>query len=171
MQLILRKKSEEILSFSLHRGLRVFYISFASVIMIFLYLINSGETSNLGPVVITVICLLFGSYDEVWVFDKTRGVAEISQRLLIVFNVRTVSLENLKNIQISSFTKGLAGHSDPLMAPQGKKRLFAKQFCKLTLITNNETNHDIEILDKRHLKDLEIKAGLISQFCAVELVQ
>ncbi len=169
LNLVQRHNAAGTLVFSLHRGFRVFFLLFAGFLVAVLVTSYDPADSNTGPLILIIGCLLFGFYNEAWIFDATAREIQQQHGMLFLFKRKIISMDDLESVRLSRFVKGEVG-----MAPKEtdfqKKRFFQPTYQKLSLITKDGKGIVIEILKTTQQEILEEKAKAIVSVCQLPLI-
>lgn len=169
MNLVLRHKAAGLLVFTLSRGFRIFFFAAAGFLVIVLVSSYDPDNSNIGPVFLTLACLLCGSYYEAWIFNSKRRAIEHHHGFFLLFKRKQIAMQDLEAVQLSRFIKGQPGKMKKPVAEEGRS-FFQPELHKLTLFTKEGTAYDVEILKSIHQKSLAQKAQAIADICQVPLV-
>ncbi len=161
---VIRRKGNDILILSLHRGFRIFFLGFAAYLTSVLIFDSVSTDSNTGPIIFIVLSLISGCYYEAWTFDRSKQKILKHHGLLFLFKRKPFPLDSLDSIGIDSFTKGRL-RSNPLQANDPKNGFFQKETCKLYIMLKNGERMDIEMMNARHLDGLRKKAEILAAFC------
>ncbi len=165
LKLIPRKRSEEVLVLSFGMGFRVFFYGLALFFLVFLLTDYNSPGSNIGPIVIILVCFLCGSYHESWIFDKGNKTIEQRSGLIFLFIRRRLSMDEIESVMLSSVQRGFDQRESD------EKTSTSRQFfLKLSLISRNKKVHNIETIKSGNIGSLGENAELIASFCGVSVV-
>lgn len=152
-----KKTDDNKLILRLPPGLKIVFLFFAVFIltsMIYFPIEEGARGTNFIPVLFLVMAVFVTLYEEKWIFDRKKKVIESRVGLMFYFSRITFDMKDLKKVKISEIKK--------------PNRHTAK-YHKMTLVFNNDTEKDLEIVYFRELGKLIKNAELIAGFCDVPL--
>jgi len=160
----LTEKSDHLIMLTLNNGFRYFFILLSLFLVYFTFTEGNTESSNLGPLIIIVISLVFSAYNEAWIFDKEAGTVMQKQGFIFISKNKSINIEDIETFQISHFMMG-----SRKMVTENKRKFFQSKYIKLSFYTLDGESHVIEILKSINKPDVEYKANKLAEFCTKPL--
>lgn len=189
LNLILRRKSDDILIFSPAPWFRFLFIFLTIIIATGIITIKKEGASEsiLIPVIIGTICIAASLYEESWRFDRENNIVTSKSGLIFINKKTHYSFSEIKNLQLTLFLRGAesdgsADHEIDLMHPFSKKNteevsgintkiIHRKWHQELRLNLKTGKSVTIERIDSKGNEVLSKKAGVISDFTGLKLVK
>lgn len=186
LNLILKKKTNNILVLSPPVWFRIFFMIFAGII--FLGIITISKDSEHGsfvlPVCVAIFCIFASLYKESWIFDKTKKCIISQTGLLFINKRRIIDFSDVFQISVYSFLRGreipkenMKKSENPFSKEntaevQGQNKIMHKKYHQELRINLKSGDFIvIESLDKRNTVDLKQKAQQISSFTGISIVE
>lgn len=139
-----------------YRAVFLFFTLFLAASMIYFPIEEGARGTNYLPVLFIVTAVFITIYEEKWIFSKTDKIIESRLGLLFYFSRKTADMKDLDYLKISEVRKG-------------NKNKSTSRYYKLSLVFNNETEKDIELVYFREFDKLLRNAQVISEYCSVPL--
>ena len=188
LNLILRRKSDDELIFSPAPWFRIIFLFFAASLVTGILTIGKEDSGGnfIVPVLITAACVIAALYTESWLFDRDKRIIIHKSGLLFLNKKMTLPFAEIDNLEISSFLRGVKAdskgeHELKLSNPfsrenteevkGGPRIIHPKYHQDLCLKMKNGDRHIIESIDSRKSEALKKKAGIISDFSGISLIQ
>jgi len=161
LHLVLRERSDTAIELTLPPSFR---IAFGVIAAILLGSMASLEVITPVPVIITVITILAGLYEERWRFDReTRtivhryGLVILAKRAVVDFDdVEGFALSNLREIPDDG-------------AFSARRSVALRSLVSFQILTNDGKYRTVEIRANRHNDTLKENAERIAEFCNANL--
>jgi hypothetical protein len=166
LKLIPRKKSEHVLVLSLNYGFRLFFHS-VGVAIAGAIIVDASSEINTMPLIISTLFIMFGLYQDSWIFDRHAKKVEQRHGLLFLYRSNTISFEQMSAILMSSFIKG--GKGIDRNGFDGKLKLGHQPKTHLRLFIQNKDGSvfDIEIAEQIEGMRLELIGNAVSSLCSI----
>ena len=155
------KTGENILELRLPPVLRIMFLLFTvfiAVSMIYFPIEEGSRGTNYLPVLFLVMAVFVTLYEEKWIFNRKENSIESRLGLLFYFSRETAEINDVNHIMISEVRKG-------------NRNKITSKYYKMSLVFNNETEKDIELVYFREKEKLVRNAVLIADFCSVPIKQ
>ena len=189
LNLVLRRKNDDILIFSPAPWFRILFLFLAAIIITGIVTVAAEDPGGnfILPIIISACCLLAAMYEESWTFNKKEQ--HITFRTgLIIFNKSAVYRFNeVQNLELAVFLRGAesdgkADHEINLNRPfsrentgevsgRGPKIIHPKYHQEIKLVLKSGKTSTIESIDSRGTEALSSKAAVLSDFTGIGLIK
>lgn len=133
------------------------------------FVIMDQSSSPVFAGILFLLALFSSCYSETWHFDPERNTITAKEGLFFIPKKRSESIDNLRCVFISEFTKGQTGDSELI---ENRKRLIQpRKLTRLSLEFNNDETWDIEILNSKEQHRMIRKGTRIAEFCGVDFIE
>lgn len=161
MHLVLKTRSESILELALPLSFR---ITFAVIASILIASMVSLSMVSVIPLIVAVITVLAGLYEERWFFDRS-GKQVVHRYGLIVFaRNRAIPFDEINSFVLSNLRE--------IPEDQGfsaKKSMALRSLVSMQIELASGEHRTIEIRANRHNASLKESAERVSEFCGIPL--
>ena len=108
LNLILRRKSEDIMIFSPAPWFRILFLFLAGIVFFGIFTIASGgdDGSFIVPGLIALICVIAALYEESWTFDRAARIITSQNGLIIFHRTKAWSFDDVESIELQVFLRG-----------------------------------------------------------------
>ncbi|HUV07178.1 MAG TPA: hypothetical protein VMX75_05580 [Spirochaetia bacterium] len=165
VRLILKRTDDGRLLYTVSLGFRFIFFGMALVVLASILLTLEGplfHASNTVPLIIILVCLVSGFYDERWVFDRGSNLFEQSVGLIFLHRKKRLRLDSLDRVDLGLTRVGDFGQST-------KKRFFARTYLFLSIVDREGALHKMDIARWVHLKEIRNTAEQLASFCEIPL--
>ncbi len=170
LKLIPRMKSDGVLVLSLNYGFRIIFYSIAIIIAGNL-LVDDQPGAGASPYIFCLIFLVFGSYQDTWLFNPATRKVERKHGLLFLFRKKVISFDQLRGVHLYSFTKGGMRTDKRLLDGKAKWGYSTKTIMRLYLQTTEGRGIDVEVTEEREPTRLEKTGNAIASTCNIPFLE
>ena len=190
LNLLLRRKSDDIMILSPAPWFRLLFAGLAAVIVIGIFTVagDRGEAgtaaaNDLGPLIIIILCIAGALYEESWAFDRRKRIIIHKYGLTFLNRKKIFSFAEILNIELKIFLRGaesdgkadhridigrpFAGNNTEMISGRRPGIIHPKYHQELVLNMKSADPERVESLDSRGTAALETKAKTISDFSGI----
>lgn len=180
--LVVNQKSDSLLTLTLSWGFRIVFIAIAVFIAAGMFTVQAYSAF---PIVLLLLSVLAGLYNESWLFNKQNNTVEHRLGLLFLYRRKTFDLSKIQRLELRSFSRGITALSRASKdgQQQGEKKAEEKQpfinvkglpplkYYSLHLIFSDGSQANIETAKTRYIDDFYKKADALSEFLDVSMIK
>ncbi|MBI9108008.1 MAG: hypothetical protein JEZ04_14770 [Spirochaetales bacterium] len=190
LNLILRRKSEDIMTYSPAFWFRIIFLILFGVLVwgVIAVVADESDAERLFvPIIVGMVCLVAALYEESWTFDSGKRIITSRFGLVFLHRKRVYSFAEIQNFELMFFLRGAksdgkADHEINLSRPfsaenmaevsqRGPKIIHKRWHQELRLNFKSGNRDTLEALDSRTTEGLQNKAGILADFCGIPLVK
>ena len=161
LQLILIKRSDEILELKLPLSFRITFGIISGIL-----LANMASLSSFGavPIVVTAITAIAALYEERWTFDREKKIVVHKYGLLFLAHTKTVEFSEIDRMILSNFREKKEDGGMPT-----RRTVALRSLVSFHILTRSDRHLTVEIRNNRHNQSLKENAEHLAEFCEIEL--
>ncbi len=188
LNLILRRKTEDIMIFSPAPWFRILFLAFAVIVAVGIYSTASEgiDGSFIVPFIITAFCIAASLYEESWTFDRENKTVEYKHGLIFLNRKISMPFNEIESLELNIFLRGNRSDGEidndkSFSNPFSKentvetknwlKVVHPKYHQELILNLVSGEKRTIESIDSRNIEGIKKKAGILSDFSSIKLVK
>ncbi len=188
LNLVIRRKSEDIIIFSPSPWFRILFLAFAFIVSVGIYAVASdGEDGSFAvPVIIAAACVTAAFYEESWTFNRARKTVRYKHGLVFLNRKESLTFDEIQNLELNIFLRGNKSDGEiendkSFSNPFSKentvetknwlKVLHPKYHQELRLNLVSGEQKTIESIDSRSVENMENNAGILSDFSGIPLIK
>ena len=188
LNLILRRKTANIMLFSPAPWFRILFLVFAGMIVLGIITVSSDEeTGNyLIPVLIIAASVFAALYEESWLFDREEKTVRYKSGFLFLHRNKIWTFNEVENLELYKFLRGAesdgsADHEINLTKPfsrqntaevkEGYRIIHPKYHQEIRMHLKSGEMQTIESIDSRNTEPLEKKALILAEFSGISLLK
>ena len=155
----IKQTAKDVMELRLPPWMRIMFLLFALFIlisMIYFPIENGARGTDYFPMLFIIMAFFVAVYEERWVFNTAEKTVEKRFGLIFYYSKDVSDFSDIKHIEISEVRKG-------------NKNKNSSKYLKMTLVLNNDTEKDMELVYFREKEKFMRNAEIISGFCRLPL--
>ncbi|MDC7226348.1 MAG: hypothetical protein PQJ61_06260 [Spirochaetales bacterium] len=187
LNLVIRRKSENVMIFSPAPWFRILFLFFAAAVIVGIFTVAADDESIslVSPIVIAAICIIASMYEESWTVDREKRLITERSGLFLLHKTRKWGFNEVESLELRVFlrgaeTDGSADHEvnltpgfsrEDMEEAAGKDtKIIHKRYQQmLRLNLKSGETRTIESLAGRSPDTLQKKADILSEFSGIKL--
>ncbi len=181
LNLVIRRKNEDIMIFSPSPLFRVLFLIVAAVMIsgMVISVIDDNKGSFILPCIIAAICIIAAFYEESWTFDKKDCVITRKTGLLFFHKMKKIPFKEIDALELTVLIRGGRivnpeapdSDTDELKPDSPRKKTNKKYYQILQLNLKSGENIIMETFEGYNTDNIIKKAWILSDFCGFRFVK